>query len=189
MRISAKAMKKGMVRKMQKDRNFILIGYMGSGKSTIGKKAAKAFDYRFVDTDVCIEEQEGCTISELFAKKGEAYFRNCETELIKRLLSEPKGMVIATGGGLPVRPENAAVLKQLGTIVYLKTEPETLVRRLSGDTKRPLLSDGDLRGKIKSMLETRGPIYEAAADLCIATDSMSFYEMIGAIEKAGEPFL
>lgn len=173
-----------MVRRMQKDRNFILIGYMGSGKSTVGKKAAKAFGFRFIDTDVCIEEQEGCTISELFAKKGEAYFRDRETELIRSLLSEPKGMVVATGGGLPMRPENAAILKQLGTVIYLKAGQDTLVDRLTGDTQRPLLSDGDLRGKIKSMLEIRGPVYESTADVCIATDNMSFYEMIGAMERA-----
>lgn len=171
---------------MQKNRNFILIGYMGSGKTTFGKKAARAFGYQFIDTDACIEEQEGCTISELFAKKGEAYFRQCETELVKSLLSLPKGMVVATGGGLPMREENAVLLKQLGTVVYMITEVDTLVERLSGDTKRPLLSDGDLRGKIKSMLEIRGPVYQSLADLCITTDTMSCYEMIAAIEKAKE---
>lgn len=171
---------------MQKDRNIILIGYMGSGKTTLGKKAARAFGYQFIDTDACIEEQEGCTISELFAQKGEEYFRRRETELVKSLLSFPKEMVIATGGGLPMRPENAALLKQLGTVVYLTAELDTLAGRLRGDTKRPLLSDGDLRGKIKSMLEIRGPAYESVADLCIATDCMSFYEMIGAIEKTAE---
>lgn len=168
---------------MRKNKNFILIGYMGCGKSTLARKTARAFEYRFIDTDVCIEEEEGKTISELFAERGEGYFRDCETNLIKRLLTEPKGMVIATGGGLPMREENVSCLQKLGTVVYLKTEVATLVQRLSGDTKRPLLSDGDLRAKIESMLEKRGPVYESAADLCLHTDQMSFYEMIRTMEK------
>lgn len=168
---------------MRKNKNFILTGYMGCGKSTLGRKAARAFDYRFIDTDAWIEEEEGTTIAKLFAERGEEYFRQCETNLIKRLLDEPKGMVIATGGGLPMRKENRKYLKQLGTVVYLETGIETLTKRLSGDTKRPLLSDGDLRAKIERMLAERGPVYTKLADLRLLTDEMSFYEMICTMEK------
>ena len=83
-----------------------------------------------------------------------------------------------------MRPENAECLKQLGTVVYLTAEIDAFVERLSGDTKRPLLSDGELRDKIRTMLEIRGPVYESLADICLATDRMTFYEMICAMEKA-----
>ena len=169
--------------KIDKSRNIILIGYMGSGKSTVGRKAAKAVEYTFLDTDVLIEKEEGMTISKLFEEKGESYFREKETETIRRLLAEPKGNIIATGGGLPMKEGNAELLKELGTVIYLKAETDTLVKRLSGDTSRPLLKNGELREKIETMLAIRGPVYEATADVVLQTDNMSFYEIICRIEN------
>lgn len=169
--------------KIDKNRNIILIGYMGSGKSTVGKKAAKALEYTFLDTDALIEQEEGMTIAALFEEKGEPYFREKETETICRLITEPKGNIIATGGGLPMREGNAELLKELGTVIYLKAETDTLLARLSGDTARPLLKNGDLREKIETMLAIRGPVYEKAADIILQTDTMSFYEIICRIEK------
>lgn len=169
--------------KIDKNRNIILIGYMGSGKSTVGRKAAKALEYQFLDTDALIEQEEGRTIAKLFEEKGEDYFRKKETETICRLLTEKKGRIIATGGGLPMKEENAGLLKQLGTVVYLKAETDTLLNRLSGDTARPLLQEGDLREKIETMLEVRNPVYERCADVVLQTDTMSFYEIICEIEK------
>lgn len=169
--------------KIDKNRNIILIGYMGSGKSTVGRKAAKALEYQFLDTDALIEQEDGRTIAKLFEEKGEDYFRKKETETIRRLLTEKKGRIIATGGGLPMKEENAGLLKQLGTVVYLKAETDTLLNRLSGDTARPLLQEGDLREKIETMLAVRGPVYERCADVVLQTDTMSFYEIICEIEK------
>lgn len=169
--------------KIDKNRNIILIGYMGSGKSTVGRKAARAVEYTFLDTDALIEKEEGMTISKLFEEKGEPYFREKETETICRLMAEPKGNIIATGGGLPMKEGNAKLLKELGTVIYLKAETDTLMKRLSGDTARPLLQNGDLREKIETMLAIRGPVYEAAADLVLQTDKMSFYEIICQIEN------
>ncbi len=169
--------------KIDKNRNIILIGYMGSGKSTVGRKAARALEYVFLDTDVLIEEQEGMTISRLFEEKGESYFREQETEIIRDLISGPKGNIIATGGGLPMKEGNGELLKELGTVIYLKAETDTLVRRLAGDTVRPLLQNGDLREKIDTMLAIRGPVYERIADVVLETDDMSFYEIICRIEK------
>jgi len=169
--------------KPDKNRNIILIGYMGSGKSTVGYKAAKAVEYKFLDTDVLIEQAEGMSISKLFEEKGEPYFREKETETIRGLLAEPKGKIIATGGGLPMKEGNAELLKKLGTVIYLKAETDTLMKRLSGDTARPLLKNGDLREKIETMLAIRGPVYEATADVILQTDNMSFYEIICQIEK------
>ena len=170
--------------KINKNRNIILIGYMGSGKSTVGRKAAKAVEYNFLDTDVLIEQEEGMSITKLFEEKGEPYFREKETETIRRLIEGPKGNIIATGGGLPMKEGNAELLKELGTVIYLKAETETLMKRLSGSgDSRPLLQHGDLRNKIETMLAIRGPVYEAAADLVLQTDNMSFYEIICQIEK------
>lgn len=169
--------------KPDKNRNIILIGYMGSGKSTVGRKAAKAVEYNFLDTDALIEKEEGMTISRLFEEKGEPYFREKETETIRKLIAEPKGNIIATGGGLPMKEGNAELLKELGTVIYLKAETDTLLKRLSGDNARPLLKNGDLREKIETMLAIRGPVYEATADLVLQTDNMSFYEIICQIEK------
>ena len=169
--------------KPDKNRNIILIGYMGSGKSTVGRKAAKAVEYNCLDTDALIEKEEGMTISKLFEEKGEPYFREKETETIRKLIAEPKGNIIATGGGLPMKEGNAELLKELGTVIYLKAETDTLMKRLSGDNARPLLKNGDLREKIETMLAIRGPVYEACADLVLQTDNMSFYEIICQIEK------
>ena len=169
--------------KIDKNRNIILIGYMGSGKSTVGRKAAKAVEYNFLDTDALIEKEEGMTISKLFEEKGEPYFREKETETIRKLLAEPKGNIIATGGGLPMKAGNAELLKELGTVIYLKAETDTLLNRLSGDTARPLLQQGDLREKIETMLAIRGPVYEQCADVVLQTDNMSFYEIICKIEQ------
>lgn len=169
--------------KICKNRNIILIGYMGSGKSTVGRKAARAVEYNFLDTDVLIEEEEGMTISELFETKSEQYFREKETEIIQKLILGPKGNIIATGGGLPLKEGNAQLLKELGTVIYLKAETDTLVKRLSGSTTRPLLKNVDIREKVETMLAIRGPVYEACADLVLQTDNMSFYEIICQIEK------
>ena len=169
--------------KICKDKNIVLIGYMGSGKSTVGRKAARAVEYNFLDTDALIEQEEGMTIAKLFEEKGEAYFREKETETIRKLIADSKGNIIATGGGLPMKDGNAALLKELGTVIYLKAETDTLFQRLSGDKARPLLKNGDLREKIETMLAVRGPVYEACADLVLQTDGMSFYEIICHIEK------
>ena len=169
--------------KANKNRNIILVGYMGSGKSTVGRKAAKAVSFNFLDTDDLIEEEEGMTISALFEAKGEPYFREKETETLQRLIEAPKGNIIATGGGLPMKEGNDRLLKELGTVIYLKAETDTLVERLSGSTTRPLLKNVDLREKVETMLAVRGPVYEACADVVLQTDHMSFYEIICKIEK------
>ena len=106
--------------------------------------------------------------------------KNCDS--IRKAGSDIQ-YIIATGGGLPMREGNSGLLKELGTVIYLKAETDTLVKRLSGSTTRPLLQSGDLREKIETMLAIRGPVYEACADLILQTDNMSFYEIICNIER------
>ena len=169
--------------KAMENKNIILIGYMGSGKSTIGEKTARSLQVEFLDTDVLIEQQEGITISELFAQKGEDSFRQRETEVLHYLKNEKKNMVLATGGGLPMREENAKLLKELGVVVYLKASTNTLTERLQGDTTRPLLREGELHKKIETMLAIRNPVYEKVADIIVETDAMSIYETICCLEN------
>lgn len=166
-----------------KRQNIVLIGYMGSGKTTIGKKAARALNYSFYDTDECIEEEEGCSISELFSSRGEEYFRKKETETLQKLLLDSNKYVIATGGGIVKNNENIALLKQIGIVVYLKCSVDKLLPRLRGDSKRPLLAEGCLEEKVAKMVAERNPLYETAADVILETDGKSFYEMICFLEK------
>lgn len=151
--------------------NIILTGYMGSGKSTVGKNLSRIGGYAFVDTDEMIERQQGRTINDIFAQEGEAAFRDMETALLKQFIRDgERGLVIATGGGMPVREENRTLLRQLGAVFYLQAAPETIYNRLKGDTKRPLLRCADPLARIRQMLAERGPAYEAAAQYTIAVD-------------------
>ena len=154
-------------------KNIILTGYMGSGKSTVGKNLSKLNGYAFVDTDEMIERQHGKTISEIFEQEGEDAFRDMETALLNQFIREGREeLVISTGGGMPVREENRRLLRQLGSVVYLKAAPETIYDRLKGDTKRPLLRCDDPLTRIREMLAKRGPAYEAGALYTVETDRM-----------------
>lgn len=164
-------------------RHTILLGFMGAGKTSIGKKLAKETGIRFVDTDQMIEEQTGRLIRDIFAENGEEFFRNLETELLKQLQNETEPLVIAVGGGLPVREINRRYLKALGKTVYLKAEVDTLVNRLQGDTTRPKLMGGDLREKILSLMAAREEKYLDAADLVYSTDGKSLIQSVKELQK------
>ena len=158
--------------------NIILIGYMGCGKTTVGKKHAKMLEYEFVDTDEAIEQQQGRTISDIFAQDGEKTFRNMETDYLKNLIREKADrQVISTGGGMSIREENQELLKQLGLGVYLRVKPQTVYERVKGDTKRPLLQCDDPFTKIKNMLEERGPVYKSTAHHIIDVDELRQQEI------------
>lgn len=182
--------------------NIILIGYMGCGKSTIGKQVAGKLKASFLDTDAWIEEKEGRTISEIFAIKGETYFRDKETECLKNLLKE-KGAevrkddleelskkeqeqifcVISVGGGLPVREENQKLLKQLGHVIYLKAKPDTIYERIKGDNTRPLLQTENPLQKIQDMMLFREEKYQAAAHEVLSVDGKSIGKIVDEIMK------
>ena len=151
-------------------RPIILIGYMGAGKSTVGRFLARQEQLDFYDTDAMIEEQQGCTISDIFAETGEQAFRDMETALVKQLIEKQMSdAVFAAGGGLPVREENRALLKRLGTVVYLMADKETVLERVQGSNNRPLLAGEGLAAKVERMLAERDPLYRAAADILIET--------------------
>ena len=153
--------------------NIVLVGYMGSGKSTVGRELAQRNGMTFLDTDAAIEEAEGCSIREIFETRGEEAFRDMETEYLRRLSKTAVNMVIATGGGIVLREENRALLKQTGKVIWLEASPEETLERVRSDSGRPLLdsaSEEELASKIKRMIELRTPAYSAAADQRIFTD-------------------
>lgn len=162
-------------------KNIILIGFMGSGKTTIGKALEEKTDMTFVDTDELIEAYEGCKISEIFADKGEAYFRRLENETLKELLESTDNKVISTGGGIITNQDNIPLLKQLGKVYYLKIKPETVVKRLEGDKTRPLLMGENKLVKVEQLMSGRKELYEMAADKTIDTDYLSVNEIVDII--------
>jgi len=158
-----------------KESNIILIGFMGTGKTSLGKAVAKKLYIEFLDTDELIEKREGMAIAEIFAGKGQDYFRETETEVLRELKGRQERYVLSVGGGLPLRAENRSLLHDIGTVIYLKCDILTLEKRLEGDTKRPLLQgDESLREKITRILTDRGPKYEDAGDFCVRSDHRPF---------------
>ena len=167
----------------KKKENLILIGFMGAGKTSLGKAAAKALAVPFLDTDDLITEREQMPITEIFARKGEEWFRALETLTLRELMDREGGFVLSVGGGLPLREENRVLLRQLGTVVYLKCGVDTLEERLRGDTKRPLLQrgQGTLREKIAAILDSREPLYQEAAHVVMVNDGRTFREAVNEI--------
>lgn len=163
--------------------NIVLIGFMGSGKTTVGMELAKRKNMDFLDTDAYIEEQEGMTISEIFAKKGEAYFRRVETERLCHFRDTLNNTVISTGGGMPLRKENAQLLKEIGKVYYLTAANQIIYDRVKSDSKRPLLQNKKPYEKICELMKERKPLYEAAADVLIDTNSNELDVVIADIEK------
>jgi shikimate kinase len=151
-------------------KNIVLMGFMGAGKTTIGKKLASALKYEFIDTDEWIEKEQGRKISDIFAEDGEAAFRDMETDLLKRLQNRTEKFVLSIGGGMPVREENRALLRNLGAVIYLKTSKEEIIRRVSGSRNRPLLQGGDLEKKVTNLMCAREQIYMETAHVEVITD-------------------
>ena len=164
--------------------NVILVGYMGAGKTSVGKALAKRKGMNYIDLDEYIEEKEGRSISDIFETEREEYFRNLESECIKELhlLSNT---VIATGGGAVLRKENRDNLSKIGHVVYLKADVDTIVDRVKGDESRPLLkseSEEELRKKISAMLDKRNAYYEMFANQVIYTDRLTPSEIAEIID-------
>ncbi|MBI5700703.1 shikimate kinase [Candidatus Saganbacteria bacterium] len=148
--------------------NIILIGFMGVGKSEVGKRAASRLGYNFLDTDELIEKIEGRKISEMFEKEGEKYFRDLETESLKTLV-DFDDFVLATGGGIILREENVKLLHEIGKVILLTAATDTILSRIGSMKNRPLLEDGEKAQKIKEILQKRDPIYNSSADHKIDT--------------------
>lgn len=167
-----------------KKNNVILIGFMGSGKTSVGKSLAERLSYHFKDTDKLLEQRVRDTISNIFAVHGEEYFRSLETELIRELREDMDHTVLSTGGGLPIREINSSILKDMGYVVYLRASKETTLKRLAKDTGRPLLQVDNQDKKIEDMLRIRTPIYESVAHEIVDTDDKSIDEIANLIMRS-----
>jgi shikimate kinase len=149
-------------------RNVYLIGPMGSGKTAVGRRLATLLGKQFVDSDAEIEKRTGVDIRYIFEKEGEARFRERERDVIADLTAL-EDVVVATGGGVILDPINRERLAKTGTVVYLETTIDTLVRRTNAAKTRPLLMNDDPRAVLESMMLVRRPLYERSADLRIET--------------------
>ena len=147
-------------------KNIILCGFMGCGKSTVGKQLSEKMGMKFIDTDSYIEQKEGMTISKIFAEKGEDYFRSLELEVCKEL-SNLHAAVISTGGGTLLKDENVKAIKKNGVVFLLNVSSNTVLTRLKSDDTRPLLQREDKEKAVKMMLSQRTPLYNRAADYVI----------------------
>jgi shikimate kinase len=158
------------------DRNVVLIGFMGSGKSSVGRELARRWGFRFLDTDSIIRNQCGRSISEIFSVFGEPYFRDQEFATLTKLLHSHRS-VIATGGGIVIQPRNAILLGKLGTTVWLKADQATIFERVSRNKNRPLLQTENPEATIARLLAERAPLYESAAHLIVDSSGLSHHEV------------
>lgn len=147
--------------------NLVIIGFMGTGKSKIGKLLARELDYTFIDTDLAIEVDCGKKITQIFQKEGEAFFRRLENKLAEKL-SRTDQKVIATGGGWVLNQENLRLSRVNGFIISLTAQPEIIYERIKHESHRPLLTDEDPLARIKQILSQRKKLYQEA-DLVVDT--------------------
>jgi len=152
---------------------------MGTGKTVVAKKLAKKLGMEYVSTDDLIEKKEGRLIKDIFAKDGEAYFREIENKVVQEVSSK-NSQVIDSGGGVILHQENTDALKINGVIVCLGAKPETILRRTKGHKHRPLLNVPDPRSKIEKLLKSRAPFY-AKADFSIDTSNRTIEEVVTQI--------
>ncbi|MCL2052338.1 MAG: shikimate kinase [Lachnospiraceae bacterium] len=194
-------------------KTVILIGFMGCGKTTVGENLSASFKCDMIDTDEKIETAKKQPIADIFSKQGEESFRCLETKVLGEILNEAQeaqanakasakaeakasakanakaeAFVISTGGGLPLREENRRLLKEIGTVIYLEANAETVFGRLKDDMTRPLLATPDPKKKISELLIMRKPFYEMAADITIKVDGKSIEEIVSLCRHAIKSF-
>ena len=167
--------------------NVILIGFMGCGKSSVAVKLSYRLKQSMTDTDRWIEKKQGKKIAEIFEQDGEEAFRQMETQALQYLKENAKNQVISVGGGMPVREENRALMKEIGKVVYLRATAETLYERVKEDGARPLLQCENPFERIQDLLEVRKGAYEAAADIVVDVDGKNFGQILFEIERALRP--
>ncbi|WP_323751881.1 shikimate kinase AroK [Marinobacter sp.] len=157
---------------MSLPKRVVLVGPMGAGKSTIGRLLARELGYRFMDSDRVIEERCGANIPWIFDVEGETGFRQRETAMLDEMAAEFE-VVLATGGGAVMRPENHPLLRKDAVVVYLKTSIEQQVERTRKDRNRPLLQNDDPEGVLRKLFAIRDPLYTQLADIVMYTDRKS----------------
>ncbi|NBV37952.1 MAG: shikimate kinase [Verrucomicrobia bacterium] len=170
--------------KPQLQPNLILAGMMGTGKSALGRQLAHRWQRPFLDTDDLIEKAEGMSVAEIFAKHGEDYFRQCEKKIMEEKIPS-KGAIVACGGGLVVPPGMAELVRRKGIVVTLFASVETIVRRTSNKTHRPLLVGEDNEKKIRDLMQQREKAY-LNAGIAVYTDGRSLQQLCLIVERVYE---
>ena len=164
----------------RRGKNIYLIGFMGTGKSTVSDALAERTGMREIEMDEEIVRREGKPIAEIFADEGEAYFRTAETALLSDL-GKQSGCLVSCGGGVPMREENVQLMKQTGHVVLLTARPATVLERVKGSSERPILNGNMNEAYIRTLMEKRREAYERAADIRVDTDYRSVEEICGEI--------
>lgn len=162
---------------MAANKNLFLIGFMGSGKSTVARMLSRDTGAELIEMDENIEAEAGMLIKEIFEQYGEAHFRDLETQLLARI-GEKNGAIVSCGGGTILRPENVELMKQSGVIVCLQASPETIYERVKKSNSRPLLNGNMNLDYIKELMLKRVPLYEAAADRVVSVDHKKVFEVV-----------
>lgn len=158
------------------------VGMPGSGKSTVGRHVARHLGWPFIDTDQLIEQHIGCSIREYFELQGEASFRDVEAQVIDEVTAAPRDQVVATGGGAVLRDENRRHLRERTTVLYLRSTPEDLARRLRHDTHRPLLQGGgDALKRLRTLFNERDALYRRTAHFVIETGRPSVHTLVNMV--------
>lgn len=163
--------------------NIILIGPMGSGKTSTGRMLAKEMGYAFADTDEEVTKRTGVSIAYIFDVEGEEGFRKRECLALKECLND-NNTILSTGGGIVLSKENRDLLQDRGTVVYLQTSIRSQVKRTASTNNRPLLQNNDPEETLEKLMLTRAPLYEEIADITIMTDNKSLEEMSKEIQRA-----
>lgn len=166
----------------ERGRAIVLIGFMGAGKSSAGRTLARITGFPRFDTDEMVSARFGRPISEIFSEFGERAFREAETDALEEL-SDDAPSIIVTGGGIVLRPANVELLRRLGRLVYLQADEETLFRRVSRRSTRPLLQTENPRATLAELLHVRLPLYREAADFQVETSRLTHDEVAEAIIK------
>jgi shikimate kinase len=170
-------------------KNIVLIGFMGSGKSTVGRELQQRLGYPLVDMDQVIEERAGKPITAIFAEDGEAVFRAMETDLLKELAdAEAPRRIISTGGGVVGNAENRALLRSMGYVVWLDSSLRVILERTSKNRQRPLLHTEDPAAKIREMMAVREPLYQETAHLKLDTAGLDSGELATGILECARYF-
>ncbi len=169
-------------------RTLVLVGMMGSGKSSVGRRLAMRLGLNFVDADVEIETAARMTIPEIFEQRGEAEFRQGERRVISRILDSRTPLVLATGGGAFMHPETRQRVQERGISIWLKADPDVLMKRVRRNARRPLLQTADPEGTLRALLAQREPVY-ALADLTVRSREVPHDAVVDDIFTALESHL
>ncbi len=167
--------------------HIVIIGFMGSGKTRVGKRISQELGLGFVDVDRAISKKLNMSLKEIFQKFGEPFYRALETMTIKELAENKERKVISLGAGLPMQEQNQKYIPALGTVVYIKGSYETLRKRLE-DSSNPLLEGEDHEEKIQKLLKQRDPVYAQFADIVVETGIKPFEDLVAEVLEKLEAF-